>query len=158
MIFLMGDGRPLFIYIMLRADRCSVLILNPINSAKKIFQHFSCCFVYLSFIIIIFDRFFFQMIFFCIFVFVMLIIGDEKPPVTLVNIFLDLLFKRPQLLSLLVGISSILICINSPRAGGEARGQKITCVSSFSKWICRFRLLMCGMLDAFMQINCRCVF
>jgi len=68
MIFLMGDGRPLFIYIMLRADRCSVLILNPINSAKKIFQHFSCCFVYLSFIIIIFDRFFFSndfLLYFC---------------------------------------------------------------------------------------------
>jgi len=64
------------------------------------------------------------MIFFCIFVFVMLIIGDEKPPVTLVNIFLDLLFKRPQLLSLLVGISSILICINSPRAGGGGKGPK----------------------------------
>lgn len=54
----------------------------------------------------------------------MLIIGDEKPPVTLVNIFLDLLFKRPQLLSLLVGISSILICINSPRAGGGRQGAK----------------------------------
>lgn len=64
------------------------------------------------------------MIFFCIFVFVMLIIGDEKPPVTLVNIFLDLLFKRPQLLSLLVGISSILICINSPRAGRGGKGPK----------------------------------
>lgn len=128
--FLMGDGRPLFIYIMLRADRCSVLILNPINSAKKYFNilhvvSFLWCWL--------------------------LGMKSHQWPTW---IFLDLLFQRPPFLP--PHLHPFHSHLHQFAMGRQEGGPEITCVSSFSKWIYRFRLLMCEMLDAFMQINCRC--